>query len=355
MNGRRHQQLDPRAWLAWGLAAGMPALLGRNPWPLLAVLVAVIGVRLAWADRMTGGRSWGLFLRIALIFAAIGVVFNVLTVCAGDHVIATLPGELPLIGGEISLNAAIYGLLSGLALVLLVMIGSTLAAVLDWSAIVRLLPESLTSIAVAGSIAFAFVPQTAVAYREIREAQSARGHRIRGARDLLPILVPMIGSGLERAITLAEALESRAFGAPASPLRDARTWTRYLGACALASATIAIYLLVSGRTAAAFAATGIAVFTLFLFVRTGEGSVMHRTSYRLPVWRRADTAVVAGSAIALLATTVTLETSSSALRYEPYPHLNLPMVSIPLLIGLLALLVPAFVSPMPERIVDTQS
>ena len=34
------RRLDPRAWLAWGLAASLPALLGRNPFPLAMVLIA---------------------------------------------------------------------------------------------------------------------------------------------------------------------------------------------------------------------------------------------------------------------------------------------------------------------------
>ncbi len=47
-------RLDPRAWLLWGAAASLPALLGRNPFPLLMTLVAVLGVRIAWADAAGG-------------------------------------------------------------------------------------------------------------------------------------------------------------------------------------------------------------------------------------------------------------------------------------------------------------
>jgi hypothetical protein len=33
----RVDELDPRAWLAWGIAAATPPLLGRNPFPVATV------------------------------------------------------------------------------------------------------------------------------------------------------------------------------------------------------------------------------------------------------------------------------------------------------------------------------
>ena len=121
----RDDGLDARAWLLWYGAVSLPALLGRNPWPLVAALIAVIGVRLAWAHRMTGGQSWSIFARLAVIFALVGVAFNLLTVRSGDWVLFTVPGVLPLVGGELTLNAVVFGVLGGLVVVLLVMAGST--------------------------------------------------------------------------------------------------------------------------------------------------------------------------------------------------------------------------------------
>jgi energy-coupling factor transport system permease protein len=343
----RDQNLDPRAWLAWATAASAPALLGRNPWPLAATLLAVCAVRMAWAHRAADGRSWTIYARIALAFAAISIVFNVLTVRAGDRVIAELPESLPIVGGELSVNAAVYGALSGLALLLLVLVGSTLATLLDWSAIVRLMPPSLTNIAVAGSIAFTFLPQTAIAYGEIREAQLARGHRVRGARDLLPIIVPMIGGGLERAITLAEALESRGFGAK-SGVQTTGSWRRYVLALSLAGATIAVYLSVSGRSVAGLLILAGSGFSVLVASR-GAGADRVRTRYRQLRLTPNDTIVLVCSALALVATLLSLEMRPESVRYEPYPHLDLPNVNLPLLLALLLLLAPAIVAPAGER------
>lgn len=348
MNARQRHGLDPRAWLVWSLAASLPALLGRNPWPLMVALLAVVAVRLAWADRMHGGQGWRSFVRLAVIFAAIGVVFNALTVRSGNHVIATIPDVIPLLGGDVTLNAVVFGVLSGFALVLLVLTGSTVAALLDWSMVVRLLPPGLTNIAVAGSVAFTFIPQTGVALREVREAQAARGHRVRGARDLLPILVPVVGGGLERAMTLAESLESRAFGAPASPDALSRTWPRYAVATGLGAVAVAAYLIATGHPLGALLALAIALTAGVSAIRAGRGSAMRRTRYRTPVWSWRDTAVVAGASIAILGTILTIQFDAASLRYEPYPALDVPRVGLSLLLALMGLLVPALVAPVPD-------
>ena len=333
----------------WAFAASVPSLLGRNPWPLLMALFAAIAVRVAWSEHLSSEASWSLFLRVALFFSIVGVIFNVLTVRAGDRVLAALPESIPLIGGDITLNAAFFGVLSGLALVSLVIVGSTMAGLLDWSAVVRLLPDGLTNIAVAGSIAFAFVPQTAISFREIREAQSARGHRVRGARDLMPILMPMIGGGLERSITLAEALESRGFGAAASGSASERRWPAFLAAIGLAAVAISIYLMASGHLLVAGISAVSGLVSLFLVALSGRNAAIHRTRYRVPIWSWRDTGVSVGAAISLLMTLIVLETNPSALRYEPYPRLTVPVVDVVLLAGLLGLFVPVLIAPQSEN------
>lgn len=323
-------------------------MLGRNPWPLLTTLIAVAAVRIAWSHRMAGQWHWAVILRIAVVFAAISVLFNVLTVRSGDREIGRLPETIPLVGGTLTLNAVVYGLLSGCALVLLVLVGTTAAALLDWAAIIRLLPAGLTTIAVAGSIAFTLLPQTAIAFREIREAQLARGHRIRRARDFLPIIVPMLNGGMERAITLAEALESRGFGA-ANPAARVSNAVRYAAASALGMGALAAYALATGHDLLTLIAAAAALALLAPVIINGRRTETTRTRYRASRWTRSDSAVAIAAAGASAACVATLSVSPSALQYEPYPHLTLPLVGLPLLGALLGLLVPAFVAPHPAN------
>jgi energy-coupling factor transport system permease protein len=337
--------LDPRAWLAWGLAASLPPLLGRNPFPLVATLLVVVGVRMVWAAHAPRVGSWSGIVRLAAIFAAVGVLFNALTVRSGDRVLITVPDPVPLLDGPITLNALVFGILSGLALVILVLVGTTVGALLDWPAALRLLPERLTTVAVAASVAFAFVPQTAVAFREIREAQAARGHRFRGARDLVLLLVPLLTGGLERAVTLAEALESRGFGSsavstPGSRLRPAAI------AVGLAGAVVTAYLVAVGRLSAALLLlAAVAAGCFFIATRSGSDTGPRRSRFRSPHWTRADTFTVAGSALAGIATLGSIVADPSSLRYEPYPDLIAPVVGLPVILAQAALLAPALFAP----------
>jgi energy-coupling factor transport system permease protein len=320
----------------------LPPLLGRNPFILAATLVVVLGVRSAWAGRNSRVSSWGGIVRLAAVFAAIGVLFNVLTVRAGDHVLVEVPDAVPVLAGPVTLNAFVFGVLSGLSLLILVLVGTTVGALLDWPAVVRLLPDRLTTVAVAGSVAFAFIPQTAVAFREIREAQAARGHRFRGARDLIPLLVPLLTGGLERAVTMAEALESRAFGAPpASTLTRQRFWS-LTTAVGLAAAVLAGYLVAVGRVTSAGAALLVALAAFLTAVRRGATAGPRRSRYRTPRWTWADTLTAGGAAVAGLASVAAVALDPASLRYEPYPDLHGPAVSLPLILVQLGLLVPAF-------------
>jgi energy-coupling factor transport system permease protein len=347
----RTDALDPRAWLLWGSAASLPFLLGRNPFPLLAALLAVLGVCAAWAGAASANprlASWAALARLAGIFAVVGAIFNVLTVPLGDRVIVEVPSGVPIVGDVVTVNALVYGLLSGAALLGLVLVGTTLGAVLDWSALLRLLPDRLMSLAVAGTVAFAFVPQTAIAFREIREAQAARGFRVRGARDLLPIIVPLLSSGLERALTLAEALEARAFGAPEAPSGRLGAWRGPMSALGLAAGATAGYLLASGRPMPAVAAGGAMALLLGLAIVERRGVRVRRTRYRVAHWGRADSAVAVASSLASVVTLSTLSRAPEALRYEPYPELALPAVDLLLLAGLGLLLVPVWFAPVPS-------
>jgi energy-coupling factor transport system permease protein len=347
---RRSTELDPRCWLLWAVAASLPPLLGRNPWPLLVALVSVVGVRLAWAGEMRGGSSWSIYIRLAIIFSAIGILFNVLTVRAGDRVLGAVPGWIPLLGGELTLNAVAFGILSGFALVVLVMVGATLGGLLDWSSLVRIMPDGLTSLTVAGSIAFAFIPQTTIAFHEIREAQAARGHRFRGARDLLPIIVPALGGGLERAMTLAEALESRGFGGiEQTQASRFGAIPHYAAAIGIGLIAVATYAVAVGRLGLAAVVTAAAAVLLLISRFMGDHPIIVKTAYRSHRWWWGDLVTTAGAVIAAVATITALELSPDALRFEPYPHLDLPAVSLPLMVGLLGLLAPAIAAPPVDR------
>lgn len=336
--------LDPRAWLLWTIAAMLPALVGRNPWPLAATLVAVLG---AWAATNTSDSAtrWRALVRLAMLFAVVSVIFNLLTAHVGDAAFGSLPAEWPIIGGPLTFNALLYGLLSAAAILALVVAGVTIAANLDWSLTMRLLPERLAALSVAGSIAWTYLPRTVMALGEIREAQMARGFRPRGLRDALPLAVPLLAGGLERAMTTAEALEARAFGATASPT----TWLRPGQAIALGFGLLAAvtgsFCLALNQLVAAVVLLSLAAVTLVLSLRTdpSEPHGPRRTRYRDPVWERAEWVVGGAAVVVFIVEIGVLLLDPTAFRYEPYPSITAPGINLPLLAALALLLAPGVV------------
>lgn len=334
--------IDPRAWLIWAGAAMATPLMGRNPFALVAVLLAVIAVREALPAESRHGWSW--VIRLGVFFAALSVVFNLLTVRAGDRVIGTIPEWAPLLSGDLTLNSLVFGLLSGLAVLTLVLIGITLSAVLDWSAVLRMLPQSLTGTGVAGSVAFSFFPQMVATYRDIVDAQTVRGNELRGVRDYLGLAPLLLAGGIERAVTMSELLESRGFGGVPAPRRS--RWIELAPATGLALICLSVYLVAVGASASAAVVAVTGAGFVVVAVRTNRTAVVRRTKYRTLVWRRTDWIVLGGATLALLGIVLT---GRDAVRYEPYPSLTWPVASAPLTMCLLGLLAPAVVLLWQER------
>jgi energy-coupling factor transport system permease protein len=337
-------QLDPRSWLVWALAASLPALLGRNPFPLLVCLLAGIAVRQHWQRQARLAAAWSGLFKLAVVFSLIGVVFNALTVGAGDVVLFSIPEEIPLIGGDVTANAVIFGLLSGLAVLILVTVGMTIASLIDWAAALRLVPQQFMSLAVAGSVALTFLPQTVVAYREIREAQATRGHRIRGVRDASMLFAPLLSGGLERALTLAEALESRAFGAPPIGMAQSRRRVQEVASVlGLGFAVIGAYGVALGRAAFGGPFLVFGAIMIGMAARESGAAQWPRTRYRAARLGSRDWLVIGGAALALVTVLTALMVDSDSLRYEPYPTLEMPAPNFWLMLGMAGLFAPALI------------
>jgi hypothetical protein len=82
-----------------------------------------------------------------------------------------------------------------------------------------------------------------------------------------------------------------------------------------------------------------------LFTGSSGEPRLRRTRYRDPVWERPEW-IVSGAAVALLTIEIAvLFLDPGAFRYEPYPSLTAPVISLPLLAALGLLVVPAAVRP----------
>ncbi|MEJ7901816.1 MAG: energy-coupling factor transporter transmembrane component T [Thermomicrobiales bacterium] len=324
-----------------------PLFLSRNPLILIEVLLIVSIVRAVWRPAMVHhGMAW--FLRIAATFVIIGVVFNVLTVHSGDLVIGELPRSWPVVGGILTWNALVYGLLGGIALFSLVLTGITVSTLISWIDLFHVMPRRLAPVAVTGSVAWAFLPQTAVAWRQIREAQTMRGHRFYGLRDFIPIIVPLLAGGLDRSLMMAEALDARGFGASTGTVaRKQSPWRTgafgLLIVTGLSGLAVAVYCLSVGLGTWAIAAGVVGSISLAALVRTSPTTLPPKTRYRPLIWTSADSFVTLASLITVSVVIAWSGLRPDSLVYTPYPTIDVPPVDIPLVLILGLLMVPGFV------------
>lgn len=310
-----------RVWLVWTVSAAAAALLTRNPLYLTLIALSSWLIHMTTRHSTEMATSWHALLSWGLFIWLVTVPFNALMVHRGEHVLFVLPRHWPLVGGKITLEAVVYGLVSGFSLWVLLLILSTFHLAVDASQLLRLTPPFLYQAGVVACIALTFIPQMLASAKEIREAQRIRGHRFRGWRDLLPLFMPLLTTALERAIGLAEAMESRGFGG-----RVAAMTSREKNGLRILT-LLSLVLLMGGffvrRYVSRFASLGlplsIIALLLIFYVFHVLGGRVERSQYRRSRWQRGDTAIVLCSLAALAGLLFVRMRDGMTLLYHPYP------------------------------------
>lgn len=330
------------AWLAWVGAMLVTLSATRNPLYLGLILVWIALVTVAIRPYAAETAPIPISpIRFALVVVTLSAVFNLLTVHVGRTVLFRMPGALPVVGGIITLEALAFGLLNGLVLSGIFAAFTLLNRALSVQAIVRLIPQAFYPVAVVVSIAVTFVPATLRQFQQIREAQAVRGHRVRGLRDWLPLIMPLLVGGLERALQLAEAMTARGF-ASADTQRSDSVKTRVV-------IIVGLILLLGGwllRLMWGQAVLGLALLLVGVGLIGGMvwlvGRQVPRTVYRSQPWARADWAVALGAGITAMAFLFPWPgLDRSSIFYYPYPTLTWPSFHLILAGSTLGLLVPA--------------
>jgi energy-coupling factor transport system permease protein len=317
----------------------------RNPIYLALVLlwIAVVTWTVGRFGEWATPQLWSTW-RFAAVVIPAAMILNALFVHVGSTRLFSLPEWIPLLGGSITLEALVYGALNGIVLTGIFAAFSVFNRVTPVRDLVQMAPHAYYPVAVTVAIAVTFVPVTLRQAERIREAQAVRGNRMRGLRSWLPIFVPLLSSGLERALQLAEAMVARGF---ASAQVQAQTRSQLLLIVGLVLvATGASMRLVTGAGAlgAATLLAGGAIIVLGVWL---AGRNFPHTVYRPAPWRASDWAVTAlalGAAGLFLFPLPGIDRSS--IYYTPYPTLTMPDFSVWLGLATWGLLGPAGVYAM---------
>jgi energy-coupling factor transport system permease protein len=314
---------DTRAWLVWVACAAVVAMVARNP--LYSVLLLTSSVVVDYGHALPEGAfslalDWRTMLRIGLLVLFFSGLFNALFVHAGDTVLFVIPINVPLIGGDVTIEAFMSGVTNGLVLLTLLAFFLTFNRVETADRLARLAPPAFRDLGIVMLVALTYIPETTRHVNRIREAQAVRGHRIRGIRDWRPLLIPLLVGGLERAMGLAESMVARGFGATSR----AQLSTKVVGGLALAMG-----LVLGGWVVALWwqwpgwlmVGTGI---LLVVTLTWSTGRSLQLTRYRERPWKIRDSLLVM------------LSVTPVVLVLLPHPYLQKSSLSVDFLSGLQA-------------------
>ena len=197
-------RIDPRAKFVYTLMIFVIAVFFNQLIPLLILFFSqmpLVIVAKVW-------REWLRLIRASLLFATMIFVMNVVS--------------LYFYGGYTSF-AAIMEQASAMTIRFIVLVESFSIFFLTTSP--DMLGLSLEQMGIPYEFCFAFttairfIPVLAEEAQTIMDAQKARGLELEGGnlmkriRNYIPILIPLIVNAIRRSLELAEAMESRAWGA----------------------------------------------------------------------------------------------------------------------------------------------
>ncbi len=340
-------RLHAVAWLVWAVAAVAAVQLAPNP--LYVVLVVAIAFLVVEAHGLASAlrAAFPLLVVLGVSFGIIRVVLTTLTTHDVGSVAFRLPeGTLPRILGGFTVGGTVeWPVLLQAGADALVVVGVMAAfgafnAVASHHELVQSAPRAFHEPGLVVTVALAFVPSTLAAAHAAREADRARtGGRVVRRGRLVRLLVPILESGIERAVHLAESMDSRGFARRDAGRSDVIAgWCGLAGLLGLGGAFVALV----GRSdavATALAAGGVLLLGAAVLLASGGGRAVRYRPRRIG---RADITVGAVALASPVILGILSAAGDDTLRWsvEPLvfpPFAVLPAVAVALLAAPVAL------------------
>jgi energy-coupling factor transport system permease protein len=232
----------------WAAALSLATLLLDHPLALLTLLAAVLA-----AGAGAGvGRVLARSMRVAAIVWLPIVLVNVLVSRQGLTVFARLGDLGPFGQGNLTVEAAVFGAVIALKVMLLILITTLASLAVDPDETLRIVRRLSFRSALTASLATRMIPVLAADAQRLAEAQRTRPlGSPRGPRGRLALLRAIVGGSLDRAMDVAATLEVRGFATARRAPRIPRPWSRHDLAFLASALAIAGLALLARITAAA--------------------------------------------------------------------------------------------------------
>jgi energy-coupling factor transport system permease protein len=340
-------------WLVWALAAGTCVQLAPSPvYVALVIAIAALAVS-AHARPGPYARAFPVLVGVGVFFAVVRMLLTVATTHGLGDVLFTTPSfHLPqllggfTVGGTVELPVMLQSLAEGFAIVGVMAVFGAFNGVVTHSELVQSTPRAFYEVGLVVVVALAFVPSTLAAIGDVRDADRARtGGRVVRRGRLLRQLVPILELGMERAVTLAESMDSRGFARAGPAPRDhVAGWCGVASLLALGGSFVA--LIGERRSLAAVLGLAGVVGLAVAIVLASSGA--QRPRYRPRRMTAADWATSAAVLLAPVALAACSIAGDGSLTWAASP-LHWPSLHVLPVITLLPLLVPVVVRPGAPR------
>ena len=205
------------AWLIWTLCASLIAISTTNPFYLLPLFAVSILIYAAHRTAGPASRTFKAFILFGLL--AMGT------------------RTLLVVFGPVTKEAISAAALEGLRLAVLLSVYGALNSVTDPYRFLSLAPRRFHEPALAAALALSIAPRTVEAVGRVREAQRLRGIHIARWRTLPALAVPVLETGMEEAVVLAESMDARGHGRGARSRYRPQAWSPFSRLTAMSSLT----------------------------------------------------------------------------------------------------------------------
>ncbi len=328
------------------IAAAVSVQATTNPiYTTLVLLVAALVVE-AHGRRTLFAKAFPIMIGLAAVFGAVRVLLTVLTTHAtGSTVLFRWPYEFTMpkvvggftIFGSFEQEPLVRSLFEAYAVVAFIATFAAWNAVVSHHEVLRAVPRAFHEPALVVAIAIAFVPSTIATLQAVHLADRARcgGTPVRKGR-LRRYVIPVVEGGLERAIALAESMESRGLGHSRATREETRAAS--LSFIAIAAMGGAIVALIS-RARLAAGTLAIASIAMFVSATIVASRAHPRTRYRPKPITKTDQVIMAVCGISVATMLMFSLLNDASMSWSPHP-LSWPSVNPVAVIALLGLAAP---------------
>jgi energy-coupling factor transport system permease protein len=345
------RMLHPGAWWLWALGLAAAASRTQNPIPLLLILAVTAFVVAARKSDAPWARSYGAFLKLALVVIGIRIVFQALLSSGsqGPTVLFTLP-EIPVpgstgikLGGEVTLEAVLQAFYEGLQLATILVCVGAANSLGSARRLLRSVPGALYEVGIAVVIALTFAPQLVTDAARVRAAHRLRGQS-GGLRAMKRLAMPVLEGALDRSVELAAAMDSRGYGRTTAATPAARRLTGLLTLTGLLGLCIGAYGLLSATSADWLGLPMLVAGSLLSAAGIYFGGRrIGRTTYRPDPWALPEWLVTGSGLTAAAAMFVNVRTDPAELVLASITAV--PPVPLVATFGILVAMLPAIVAP----------